>query len=144
MVNDFWHRTLNRAHRAVLALSRGHIGWRIASMPVVELSTIGRVTGARRSVMLTAPLHDGGRYVLVASRGGDPRHPHWYLNLVANPDVELTMRERTYPMHARTATVQERSDLWPAIVSAYPGYAQYQRKTARTIPLVICEPRAAE
>ena len=140
-MNDFGHRLINRFHRGLLAVTGGRIGSRFGSMPVVELHTIGRSSGERRSAMLTAPVHEDGRYVLVASKGGDPRHPSWYVNLVANPDVELTVDGRTVPMHARTATPAERAELWPRITRAYPGYAGYQRKTTRQIPVVICEPR---
>lgn len=140
-MNDFGHRLSNRLHRGLLKISGGRIGSRFGSMPVVELHTIGRSSGERRSAMLTAPVHENGRYVLVASKGGDPRHPSWYLNLVANPDVELTIGGRTLPMHARTATPDERADLWPRITREYRGYAGYQRKTTREIPVVICEPR---
>ena len=140
-MNDLGFRLLNRAHRALLAVSRGRVGSHVASMPVIELHTVGRTSGHRRSVVLTAPLHEEGRYVLVASKGGDARNPRWYSNLVANPDVEITVHGRTQPMRARTAGPHERSDLWPAIVHAYPGYADYQRKTSREIPVVICEPR---
>lgn len=142
-MNDFGYRTMNRFHRALLAVSRGRIGGTIGSMPVVELHTVGRSSGRRRSTVLTAPVHEGGRYVLVASKGGEPRHPSWYLNLVAHPEVELTVKRRTIPMRARTASPQERAELWPRITRAYRGYAGYQRKTTREIPVVICEPRAS-
>lgn len=140
-MNDFGYRLLNRLHRGLLAVSGGRIGRRIGSMPVVELHTIGRASGRRRSVMLTAPVHDAGRYVLIASKGGDDRHPAWYRNLAANPEVEVTIDGRTVPMHARTATAAERAELWPRITREYRGYAGYQRKTTREIPVVICEPR---
>ena len=91
--------------------------------------------------MLSAPVVDGDRFVLVASRGGDDRDPAWYGNLVAEPSVELTVHGLTRPMTARTADEDERAELWPRVVSAYPGYAGYQRRTAREIPLVICEPK---
>jgi deazaflavin-dependent oxidoreductase (nitroreductase family) len=141
MVKDVMLRVLTGAHRAVLALSGGRVAARLASMPVVELHTIGRNSGERRSALLTAPVHEDGTYVLVASKGGDPRHPAWYLNLLANPDVELTVGNRTLPMRARTATPEERAALWPRITAKYSGYAAYQRKTAREIPVVLCEPR---
>ena len=141
-MNDFGYRMMNRFHRALLAVSRGRIGAAIGSMPVVELHTVGRSSGRRRSTVLTSPVHEGGRYVLVASKGGDPRHPSWYLNLVAHPEVELTVKGRTIPMRARTATPPERAELWPRITREYRGYAGYQRKTTREIPVVICEPRA--
>lgn len=140
-VKDFGHRMLNRLHRAILAVSGGRLGSKLGSMPVVELHTIGRSSGARRTAMLTAPIHDGERYVLVASKGGDPRHPAWYTNLVAHPDVDLAVDGRTIPMTARTATPEERAELWPRITRSYPGYAGYQKKTTREIPVVICEPR---
>jgi deazaflavin-dependent oxidoreductase (nitroreductase family) len=138
---DLLLKALNRAHRTLLTVSGGRIGWSIGSLPAVELHTIGRSTGKRRSTMLTSPIHAGDRYVLVASKGGDDRHPQWYLNLVANPDVELTVAGRTLPMRARTASAEEKARLWSDIVAANPGYAAYQRRTRRDIPVVICEPR---
>ncbi|PXA67893.1 nitroreductase/quinone reductase family protein [Cryobacterium arcticum] len=140
-LTDLSMRAMNGVHRAVLALSRGRLGWKIGPMPVVELHTIGRTSGQRRSTMLTAPIHEPDRVVVIASKGGDDRHPFWYLNLVAQPDVELTENGVTRPMRARTATEAEKAALWPAIVRANPGYAAYQRKTSRDIPVVICTPR---
>jgi deazaflavin-dependent oxidoreductase (nitroreductase family) len=106
----------------------------------VELHTTGRRSGQRRSTMLTAPIHTDSEVVLVASKGGDDRHPEWYLNLVANPDVELTIAGVTTPWRARTATAEQKAALWPRIVTAYKGYAGYQRRTSRDIPVVVCEP----
>jgi deazaflavin-dependent oxidoreductase (nitroreductase family) len=140
-VADLTMHALNTLHRILLTLTRGRVGWKIGPMPVVELHTTGRKTGTRRATMLTAPIHEPHRVVLIASKGGDDRHPLWYLNLVANPDVELIENGVRRPMRARTATEAEKSALWPAIVRAYPGYASYQRKTDRDIPVVICEPR---
>ena len=110
-------------------------------MQTVELHTTGRKSGKAYSNMLSAPIHDDQRIVLVASKGGSQDHPDWYKNLVANPDVELTVDGRTVPMRARTASPDERATLWPRVVAAYKGYAGYQRNTDREIPLVICEPR---
>jgi len=140
-VADLSMRVMNVVHRSVLTLSRGRLGWRIGQMSVLELHTVGRSSGVRRSTMLTAPVDEPGRVVLVASKGGDDRHPFWYRNLVEHPDVELTQNGVTRPMRARTATEAEKAALWPAIVRAYSGYAAYQRKTSRDIPVVICEPR---
>ncbi|GAB3127904.1 nitroreductase/quinone reductase family protein [Glaciibacter psychrotolerans] len=137
---DLSMKLMSASHRALLAVTGGRLGWKIGAMPAVELHTIGRSTGHRRSIMLTAPLHDEERYILVASKGGDDRQPQWYLNLVAHPDIELTVRGQTMRMHARTATAAERADLWPQIVAVYGGYAGYQVKTEREIPVVICEP----
>jgi deazaflavin-dependent oxidoreductase (nitroreductase family) len=138
---DLVMKSMSRAHRAVLTLSRGRIGWSVGSLAAVELHTIGRSTGKRRSTMLTSPVHDNKRYVLIASKGGADRNPQWYQNLVAHPDVELTIRGRTVPMRARTASAEEKARLWPEIIAAYRGYEQYQRKTRRDIPVVICEPK---
>ncbi|MCU1492704.1 MAG: nitroreductase family deazaflavin-dependent oxidoreductase [Acidimicrobiaceae bacterium] len=110
-------------------------------MPVVELHTVGRRSGQPRSTMLTAPIVDGDRVVLVASKGGDDRDPDWYRNLVACPQIELTMAGRRRPMSARRASDDEKTELWPLVVAAYDGYGRYQHRTARDIPLVICEPR---
>lgn len=133
-------KTVSGLHRGVFRASRGRLGGRLVTMPVVELVTIGRTTGKRRSTMLTAPIHGDGRYVLVASKGGDDRHPEWYRNLVANPDVELIVGDAAaLRMRARTADADEKSALWPEITRVNPGYAGYQRKTSRDIPVVICE-----
>jgi len=140
-VTDAGAKAMNAVHRAVLKLSGGRILRTPFGMPAVELHTTGRKSGQRRSTMLTTPLHDDGQVVLVASKGGDDRHPEWYLNLTANPEVELTMDGATRPMRARTASTEEKAELWPRIVSAYRGYGGYQRRTTRDIPVVICEPR---
>ena len=140
-LTDLSMRAMNAVHRSLQVLSRGRLGWKIGPMPVVELHTIGRKSGVRRSTMLTAPIHEPDRVVLIASKGGDDRNPFWYLNLLAQPDVELTENGRTRPMRARTASEAEKTALWPPIVRAYSGYAGYQKKTTRDIPVVICEPR---
>ena len=132
---------MSSLHRAVLHATGWRIGRSLGSMPVVELHTRGRTTGKRRSVVLAAPVHGDGRYLLVASKGGDDRHPAWYLNLVANPEIELTVDGTTMKMRARTASADEKAELWPKIVAAYRGYDGYQHKTQRDIPVVICDPR---
>lgn len=139
-LGDLGFKVMNAAHRAVLRASGGRIGARPFGMPVVELHTVGRRSGQRRTTMLTAPLCDDDRVVLVASRGGSERNPDWYLNLCAHPDVEVTIGGRTRRMRARTATPQEKAELWPRITAVYKGYAAYQRRTERDIPVVICEP----
>lgn len=133
-------KTVNFVHRSVLRVSGGRLLSSLGSMPVVELQTIGRKSGKRRTTMLTTPASDDERVVLVASKGGDDRDPDWYRNLVADPEVELTIDGDTKKMTARTATDDEKADLWPTIVEAYKGYAGYQEKTDREIPVVICVP----
>jgi len=134
-------KTMNRVHRAILHLSGGQLLGSAFGMPVIELHTVGRKSGLPRSTMLTTPVIDGDRVVLVASKGGDDREPDWYRNLMAHPEVELTMAGRRRPMLARRASAAEKAELWPRVVAAYRGYGSYQRRTERDIPLVILEPR---
>ena len=137
---DVAARVVNELHRGVLRLSGGRVGGDVMGMPVVELTTIGRKSGHRRSTMLTSPVQLGDSVVLVASYGGDDRHPSWYRNLLANPDVEITMRGTSRKMTARTATPAERKTLWPQVTARYGGYAGYQERTDREIPLVVLDP----
>ena len=137
---DFWLRALSHAHGLLVRTTGWRLGAGIVGMPVVLLVTTGRRSGRRRRVVLSSPVVDGARVVLVASRGGDDRDPEWYRNLVAHPSVELTVGGVARRMRAKTADVGERAELWPRVVAAYDGYAAYQRRTTREIPLVICEP----
>ena len=139
-IKDTLAKGANVLHRAVLKGSGGRIGGKGFGMPVVILTTTGRKSGKKRETMLTSPVNDDTRVVLVASYGGDDRHPAWFLNLRDNPDVELEMRGKKRPMRAHVASVDEKEALWPDVISAYKGYAQYQTKTERDIPLVILEP----
>lgn len=132
---------LENGHRALLALTGGRFPRRILGMTPVELHARGRTSGEWRSTMLSAPLCDDDRVILVASKGGHQDHPQWYKNLAVNSEVELTIGGTTRPMLARTASAEEKATLWPQIVSVYKGYAGYQRNTSRDIPVVICEPR---
>jgi deazaflavin-dependent oxidoreductase (nitroreductase family) len=104
------------------------------------LDHVGAKSGTRR----TSPLvyvRDGGDVVLVASKGGYPRNPAWFHNLMANPDTTVQIGSRRQRVHARVADAKERERLWPMAVAAYGGYEDYRRRTEREIPLVILEPR---
>jgi deazaflavin-dependent oxidoreductase (nitroreductase family) len=141
MPSDFQLKAMNAVHRGLLAISFGHLGWRAAGMPVLELTTTGRKSGQPRTVMLTSPLQDGDAIVIVASRGGDDHHPAWFLNLRDHPDVEVAYAGKPKrAMRARVATAQERATLWPRVTSQHKNYAGYQTKTDREIPLVLLEP----
>jgi deazaflavin-dependent oxidoreductase (nitroreductase family) len=144
MPTDTQLHLMNAVHRGILKLSGGRLGWRFGSMPVLELTTIGAKSGQRRTVMLTSPVQQGDALVIVASRGGDSRHPGWFHNLRANPDVQVAVAGKPKgPMRARVATPEERAALWPQVTAAYKGYANYQTKTDREIPLVWLEPVTA-
>jgi deazaflavin-dependent oxidoreductase (nitroreductase family) len=138
---DLGLKTISQAHRAIVHLSGGRVLGSAFGMPVVELHTVGRISGRPRSTMLTAPVIDGDRVVLVASKGGDDRDPDWFRNLMADPEIELTMAGRRRLMRARRASAAEKAELWPRVAAAYKGYDGYQHRTERDIPVVICEPR---
>ncbi|GAB3404548.1 nitroreductase family deazaflavin-dependent oxidoreductase [Flindersiella endophytica] len=139
-LKDALFKATTAVHRAVFRASKGRVAGRALGMTVVELVTTGRKSGRPRSTMLTAPIASPDQLVLVASFGGDDRHPAWYLNLRANPKVTVTAAGSTRPMIARVASEAERADLWPRVTTINPGYAKYQTRTTRTIPLVLLEP----
>jgi deazaflavin-dependent oxidoreductase (nitroreductase family) len=130
-------------HRVVFDVSKGKLVGKASGMPVLKLTTVGRKSGQRRSTMLTSPLVQGDNVVLVASYGGDDRHPAWFGNLVANPDVEVVMNGSTRLMHARVTEDVERTRLWEELTAKHANYAGYQRKTSRQIPVVMLEPQKA-
>jgi deazaflavin-dependent oxidoreductase (nitroreductase family) len=138
---DFGFKALNVFHRTVTTLSGGRLGRQAFGMAVVDLHAVGRRSGLTHATLLTAPLVENGSLVLVASKGGDDRAPDWYLNVVAHPDVEITVDGERRPFRARTATPEEKAELWPRVTARYRGYARYQTRSRREIPLVICDPR---
>ena len=134
-------KTMNAVHRGVLKVSGGRLGWDAQNMPVLELTTTGRKSGRPHSIMLTSPFQEGNTIVVVASRGGDDHHPAWFLNLQANPQVEVAMKGAARRrMRARVATPEERARLWPLVIADHKNYAGYQTRTQREIPLVLLEP----
>jgi F420H(2)-dependent quinone reductase len=130
---------LTAIHIFLYRSTRGAIGGRMLNSPVLLLNTKGRKTGKPWTVPLLY-LADGDDLVLVASNGGVPKHPGWYLNLQANPDVEIEIMDAKKQVTARTATPEEKQRLWPLVVAMYPGYARYQTITDRDIPLVLLQP----
>jgi deazaflavin-dependent oxidoreductase (nitroreductase family) len=102
------------------------------------LTTRGRKSGRLRRTALIYG-RDGDRYLVMASGGGEPAHPSWYLNLVDNPEVTVQVRAETFAARARTATDEEKPLLWERMVAIFPKYNRYQQKTTRNIPVVILE-----
>lgn len=139
MPSRFALKSMNAFHKTLLTVSFGRIGWNAGNMPVLKLTTVGRKSGVRREVMLTSPLQMGDTWVIVASKGGDDDHPAWYLNLLAEPRVEVDIRGTRSVRHARVATAEERADMWPRIIATNSNYAGYQNRTSREIPLVLLE-----
>jgi deazaflavin-dependent oxidoreductase (nitroreductase family) len=107
--------------------------------PLLLLTTRGSKSGQwRRTALIYG--ESEGRYVIVASKGGAPRHPSWYFNLVADPGVWVQVGARTFPATAKTADAEEKRRLWPMMVGIWPDYANYAKMTDREIPVVILEP----
>ena len=115
---------------------QGHL-WR--GMTTLLLTYRGRKSGKLRRTALIYG-RDGANYLVVASNGGAPNHPQWYLNLVENPEVEVQVAADKFAARARTATPEEKQRLWPVMSKIFPQYDQYQATAGRDIPLVIVEP----
>lgn len=137
---------LNRVmagHVFVYRASGGRLGHRIPGVPaMLLLDHVGAKSGKRRTAALLY-LRDGENLVLVASKGGHPRHPAWFHNLRASPETTVQVGRERRAVRARVATPEERGRLWPRAVKAWPGYRDYQERTEREIPMVVLEPRAA-
>ena len=109
-------------------------------LPTLLLTTLGKKTGQPRPLPLIYG-EAGGSYVVIASKGGLPKHPIWYLNLEANPDCELMVGPKKVSARARVAEGEERQRLWKQLAAIYPPYNEYQeRAAARTIPVVVLDP----
>ncbi|MEA2413274.1 MAG: hypothetical protein QOC77_3835 [Thermoleophilaceae bacterium] len=134
-------RNLMKGHTTVYRLTNGLVGHRIpGGPPMLLLDHVGAKSGTKR----TSPLvyvADGNDFVIVASKGGYPKHPAWYHNLRANPDTTIQVGSKRRAVRARVAGDEEHKRLWPKAVAAYSGYTGYQERTERKIPLVILEPR---
>jgi deazaflavin-dependent oxidoreductase (nitroreductase family) len=119
--------------------SGGEVGYLWNGVPTLLLTATGRRTGRK----LTSPLifgRDGDDYLIVASMGGAPRHPSWYLNLKANPQAEIQVRDQTLAVVARTASAAEKSRVWRIMTDIWPNYDVYQSRTVRDIPVVVLSP----
>jgi deazaflavin-dependent oxidoreductase (nitroreductase family) len=116
--------------------SGGEDGHLFLGFPTLLLTTRGRRSGKLRRTPLIYG-QAGGRYLLVASNGGSPRHPGWFLNVTANPEVTVQVRDKTFAAWARVAGAEERRSLWPRMVAVFPRYAAYQAQTERELPVVV-------
>ncbi len=128
-------------HALIYRASGGRIGHHVpGAPPMLLLDTVGARSGKRRTTPL-AYFEDGRDVVIVASKGGHPRHPAWYHNLRGHPDTTVQVGSQRRAVHARVAEADERARLWPKAVATWSDYASYQKRTEREIPLVILEPR---
>jgi len=129
-----------KLNNAIYKASGGRLGGKFpGGAPVCLLTTVGRKSGQERTVALIF-LRDGDDIVVVASQGGMPKHPGWYHNLVDEPNVTIQVKKDVSRYVARTADDDEKATLWPRLVAMYKGYDDYQAKTDRSIPVVICSP----
>jgi deazaflavin-dependent oxidoreductase (nitroreductase family) len=135
-------RRVMGGHTLVYRATHGLVGHRFpGAPPTLLLDHVGAKSGNVRTSPLTY-LRDGEDFVLVASKGGYPKNPAWFHNLRAHPDTTVQVGSARRAVHARVATGAERTRLWPKVVELYGGYATYQARTEREIPLVILEPRS--
>lgn len=137
------HRVMG-LHTFAYRATGGRVGHHIPGVPapILLLDHVGAKSGVKRTSPLSY-IADGEDVVLIAAKGGYPKHPAWLHNLKANPDTIAQIRSEHQPVHARIATPEERERLWPVAVGVYKGYETYQRRIDREIPLVILEPRKA-
>jgi len=140
-MHKFVLRSFSALNTWIYRLSGGRWLGRVPSgAPVCLLTTRGRKSGQFRTVPLLF-LAEGDDLIVVASQGGAPQHPGWYFNLVADPQAEVQVGRRHFPVAARTVTAETKAALWPRLVTLYPPYETYQRRTTRSIPVVRLSPR---
>lgn len=121
--------------------TEGEVGYLWNGVPTLLLTTTGRRTGQPRTAALIFG-RDGDDYLVVASKGGAPRHPAWYRNLTVHPDATVQVRAQHLSVVARTASVEERPRLWTIVSEVWPNYAAYQARTQRVIPIVVLTPNS--
>jgi deazaflavin-dependent oxidoreductase (nitroreductase family) len=127
-------------HVRVYRETGGEQGYRWRGTEILLLNTTGHQSGKDRTMAL---IHrtDGDRFVVVASKGGAPEHPAWFVNLEADPDVSIQVRDEIIPVHASVAEGEERARLWSLMTEVWPDYDKYQTKTDREIPVVVLQRR---
>jgi deazaflavin-dependent oxidoreductase (nitroreductase family) len=124
------------AHTGLYRATGGKLGGRMGKNPILLLNTVGRRSGKERVTPLLYAL-DGEDYVVIASQGGAPTHPAWYLNLKANPDTTVEVGYHEVRVKAEEVDTEEKTRLWQKMVEMYPAYDDYQNKTEREIPLLV-------
>jgi F420H(2)-dependent quinone reductase len=126
-------------HSGVYRATGGKLFGRMGKSPILLLNTVGRKSGKKRTSPLLYVM-DGEDFVIIASKGGAPTHPAWYLNLKANPEATVEIGDREVRVEAEVADPEDKARLWQKMVEMYPTYDDYQRKTEREIPLLLLHP----
>ena len=134
-------RLMWKLHRFWYRASGGRIGAKVAGLPVLQLTTTGRTSGQPRSVML-AYLSDPRGFVVIASNAGADRDPAWWRNLQAQPQARVRDGRTTHAVRVRRLDGDERERAWQRAVAAFHGYATYETRTAREIPVALLEKMA--
>ena len=142
-VRRFLIRAMSRTHGGVYRASGGRLLGRVAGMPVLLLTTTGRESGKPRTAALTY-FRDGEDLAVIGSFGGSDLPPAWWLNLQRDPQASVLIGGTTSEVTARAATRAEHDRLWPIVTATHPGYAHYQERTARPIPIVMLTPENAD
>jgi F420H(2)-dependent quinone reductase len=127
------------AHAGVYRATGGKLFGRMGQSPILLINTVGRKSGKKRTSPLLYVM-DGEDFVIIASKGGAPTHPAWYLNLKANPEATVEIGDREVRVRAEEADSEEKARLWQEMVEMYPTYDDYQTKTEREIPLLVLRP----
>lgn len=135
---DDWNRSITEEFRG----NDGKVGGPFADIPILLLHTVGAKSGQKRLNPLAYQPLDGA-YAIFGSFAGSPKNPAWYHNVVANPDVTIEVGTEKVPVKARVATGEERTRIWEKQKIEVPGFADYEAKTEREIPVVVLEPLAA-
>lgn len=115
----------------------GRVGGLFAGTPMILIHHIGAKSGVERITPLACTPQGDDRYLIVASNGGSPAHPHWYHNLKANPRIRVEVGTQTFTVLAAELEGSARAELWPALVAASPSLAAFDTKTTRQIPLLV-------
>ncbi len=140
-MQDLTVKLLSAVHRELYRWTGGRLGKRLSRVdaPMLLLTTTGRRSGKQHTVpLLYLDVEDG--WLVIASFGGRDYHPAWYLNLVAEPECVVQIDDRRVKAVAASVPADRRAELWPQVVAAYPGYADYEAKTDREIPLLVLRP----
>ena len=140
LTNRGVYKAMGKLHVPLYRATRGLVGHRTGRIYQLLLTTTGRKSGRQRTLPLTY-MRDGGDYVVVASHGGNDKHPAWWLNLEANPQATIQVRGDTMKVVASLASPSERNRLWPLLVIMNPVYVKYETLTDRTIPVVLLHTR---
>ena len=133
-------KLFTRINVFVYKLSAGRFMSELSGMPICLVEMTGAKSNKRRTIPLMYVPHELGP-ILIASQGGAPKHPVWYYNLIAHPEVRVTEGGTTRTLRARRVDEAEKAELWPTCVKCYPPYQDYQDRTDRNIPVFVCEPR---